>query len=155
SSFCVPAGEDLGQVSSSNVLQCCAGLIAYNPDPVKNYAWRGICQNPSNLSSTITITSPNEGDQWKQGSTHNITWSTTGLSSTDKVYITVTAPCMGGSSCPLYNVTPVNGDVSALSGSYSWTIPSSIGVYNSYIISVTLRTNNSIQGGKVFSVVVP
>lgn len=107
------------------------------------------------VQPSITVTSPQEGNQWKKGSTYNITWGTTGLNANDKVYIMLTTPCMNPANCLSYNVTPINGDVPATSGSYSWTIPSTIGVYNSYIINVTLRTNSAIAGGQMFSIVAP
>ena len=61
---------------------------------------------------SITVTSPNGGEQWAPGTTHNITWTSNGVQ-------TVNLSLNFGAS-GFYNIA---SNVSALSGSYSWTIP--------------------------------
>ncbi|TSA46133.1 hypothetical protein D4R52_01140, partial [bacterium] len=69
-------------------------------------------------TTSITVVSPNGGEQWAKGSTQTIRWSTTGSISKVRIYLSPG------------NVTPINGiDVrtivseTANTGSYSWLIP--------------------------------
>jgi len=66
--------------------------------------------------TTITVTTPNGGENWKTGSNHNITWTSQRVGSTDK-NITIDYSTNAGNS---WNeiVTLTDND-----GSYSWTIP--------------------------------
>src|SRR3989344_1465888 len=61
---------------------------------------------------SITVLSPNGGETWTAGSTHDITWTSTNLDSNTNVNI---AFISGGTSVPI--VTILN------SGVYSWTLP--------------------------------
>ena len=76
------------------------------------------CATGSAVTSTqpsITIVSPNGGESWKVGETHNITWNATGVQT---VNISINAGASGAIT--------VASNVSASSGSYSWTIPANI-----------------------------
>jgi Ca2+-binding EF-hand superfamily protein len=66
----------------------------------------------STSQPSITVTSPNGGETWEAGSTHNITWQSTGMSSTDKVGINI-VKTDGGSAAIAFNLSPT-------AGSYSW-----------------------------------
>ena len=67
-----------------------------------------------NTQPSITVTSPNGGETWAQGSTHNITWASTGISS-GTVQLSITNYDKNTSWAFI--------DVPVLNGSYSWTIP--------------------------------
>ena len=64
----------------------------------------------------ITVTSPNGGETWLKGSTHNITWSSTGSVVNVKIEYTVNN---GTSWSPLIGSTPN-------SGTFSWTMPAEV-----------------------------
>ena len=71
---------------------------------------------------SITVTSPNGGESWAIGSTHNITWTSSGLSSNAYVYLGINGD--GVTS----NMTGAQiAYVLASAGSYSWTIPTTLG----------------------------
>lgn len=67
----------------------------------------------TSTTPTVTVTSPNGGENWEIGTVHAITWSSSGISST----VNIDYSSNGGSSW-----TAVAGSV-ANTGSYNWTIP--------------------------------
>ena len=78
---------------------------------------------PSSTQPTITITSPNEGEQWQAGTTHNITWTSTGIPTNgSNIYIALINDTLGTQ----YGITTTIGN----SGSYSWAIPSNPSTIN-------------------------
>jgi len=68
---------------------------------------------------SITITSPNGGEQWLTGQTYNIVFKATGI---DKVDIGLTDYSHASGSSGAITKTIVN-DILASQGSYSWSIP--------------------------------
>jgi hypothetical protein len=82
---------------------------------------------------SITVTSPNGGESWERGSTHNVTWSSAGAAGSD-VQIEL---YKGGS--------PYRGIISSTpnNGSYSWTILSSETAGSDYKIKVTSTSDSS------------
>lgn len=73
----------------------------------------GKFQVKSSGTESITVTSPNGGENWKTNTTHTIRWSSNNLSGKIKIELSKN----GGSSWEkIVNSTP---DV----GSYSWTVP--------------------------------
>ncbi len=87
--------------------------------------------------ATITITSPNGGENWTAGSMHNITWNYTGDPGRQ-----VKIELLKGSSVDsiISSGTPVgtNG-----SGSYSWTIPENQALGSDYRVRVTSTSDSS------------
>ncbi len=75
------------------------------------------CSAPIAVTPTITVTSPNGGETWAQGSTHDITWTSTGVS-------TVTLSLNFGAS----GVYTIVSNIPASGGFYSWTIPTNISI---------------------------
>ncbi len=63
--------------------------------------------------STLQVTSPNGGENWDAGSTHNITWSTTGSVGNVKIQYSTN----NGSSWTTERASTTND------GSYSWSVP--------------------------------
>lgn len=77
-------------------------------------------------SPSLTLTSPNGGETWNAGETHNITWTSSGLPSTANLKIEI-----------LNYFTPIyTFNVPAGSNSYSWTIPVDIYATDYYSIRV-------------------
>jgi hypothetical protein len=70
---------------------------------------------------SITVTSPNGGETWKVGETHNITWNSSGYSA-GNVSISLVEN-MGGVTAPCtYQITSLSSNP----GSYNWVIPETI-----------------------------
>lgn len=86
--------ENLGWVGGSG------GLILKYVDTVAN----------------VQLTSPNGGENWVVGSTHNITWTQTGVTNVKLEYTTNN----GTSWNQIVSTTP------GTTGSYSWTIPNAV-----------------------------
>jgi len=103
---------------------CSNGSIASTAYVCPDGCLNGACIN-SKLS--ITVTSPNGGETWKVGETHNITW-TSSLPQNSRVLIYLSK---AGSN---YDYTIATG-VSATLGTYSWTIPATVGGGNTSSIS--------------------
>ncbi len=75
--------------------------------------------------ATLKITSPNGAEQWQPGTTHNITWTQTGLS--------------GNVTLQLYKGASLSDQVataSAATGSFAWAIPSNQAIGNDYQIRI-------------------
>jgi hypothetical protein len=113
------------------------GCVGVNTD-LRNDTVR--CSAPKTLrpgvssvsTSSITVLSPNGGETFLQGSTHNITWTSTNV---NNVMI------------ELYNLDVgwhLTYSTSALGGSYSWEIPSSFSVGSKYRIKIWDTTNVSV-----------
>ena len=112
----------------------------------------------SAVAPSITVTSPNGGETWIQGSAHNITWTSSGLLTSDHADISlsgqgsgliVTGPLAGG-----YNANSIM--IPASTGSYSWTIPSYV-VPGNYKIQISSDNNSSVQdlSDNYFSITAP
>jgi hypothetical protein len=75
----------------------------------------------------ITLTSPNGGEKWTVGETHNITWEAEGIGSVN-LYLEIPGDCVNDEFdnpiCYPGTSYDIATSVSASSGSYSWTIPS-------------------------------
>ena len=80
----------------------------------------------STVQSSIAVTSPNGGEQWTNGSTHNITWASKGV---NNVYVTIQnfSGGIGDNSIPL---------MPASSGVYSYTVPASLPIGSLYKINI-------------------
>lgn len=97
--------------------------------------------------AAIKVMSPNGGEQWAQGSTHDITWLSTNLQNAG---ITIVSYA-NSDSTKLTLSTP------ALSGFYHWTIPvdMKIGSYKAYVYGVgdALLGEPNDSSDSVFSIV--
>jgi Ser-Thr-rich glycosyl-phosphatidyl-inositol-anchored membrane family/FG-GAP-like repeat/Beta-propeller repeat/FG-GAP repeat len=76
-------------------------------------------------TATLKITSPNGDEQWQPGTTHNITWKQSGLSSN------VTLQLYKGGS-----LSSQVGTAGATAGSFAWTIPSNQATGHDYQIRI-------------------
>lgn len=95
---------------------------------------------------SITVLSPNGGEQWAQGSTNTITWTSSGLTS-DPIYIYVTSPS--------YNQYYFVASVLPSSHSFVWTVPSVSPIVpgNQYKIVVSQLKVVGDQSDNYFSIV--
>ena len=76
--------------------------------------------NPITIKGIVSITSPVGTEQWVVGSTHNITWNSTGsVGNVELIYSTD-----AGNTYPGGNT--IIGSISGATGTYSWTIPDNI-----------------------------
>src|SRR5204862_148622 len=84
------------------------------------------------LSPTLTVTSPNGGESWQAGTTHNITWNSSNVTGTIQIQ-----PYLNG-------VAQTNIDPTAPNtGNYSWTIPSN------YTPGTTWKMTVSAMSGSI------
>jgi|GEM_PF-877336 len=97
------------------------------------------------MQSAITLTSPNGGESWQVGSSHDITWTQNNVSNI-KIEFTTNN---GSSWIQVVASTP------ATTGSHSWTIPNTVSTFCK--IRVTDVNNNSIsdQSNAVFTISAP
>lgn len=77
----------------------------------------------SSTQPSITVTSPNGGETWKVGETHDITWTSSGI---DNVAIGIFGYDSAGTR---KNPGTIYGGASAAGGKYSWTIPSDYAIF--------------------------
>ena len=90
-----------------------------------------IIQQP--VTPSLTVTSPNGGESWERGTSHSITWDSSG------------SP---GSSVKieLYRGSSLDRTISSLTsndGSYTWSIPSTLSSASDYRIRITSTSNSS------------
>jgi hypothetical protein len=110
-----------------------------------------LISDTSNANFAITVgglavTSPNGWESWVRGTTHAITWTSTGSSG---AYVKI----------ELIKVGVVNTVIStntANGGSYSWTMPTAQTIGTDYKIRVTNMTNTAItdSSNTNFSIVI-
>lgn len=140
-------GIHLGVLNYSTATACLneIGFVDFVSDAAKllDNIWRDKFANGyfvalqnqvGNSGETLTITSPNNGEDWQTGTTHNITWtSSSGVTGTVQIQ-----PYLNGS--PQTNIAASAPNT----GSYSWTIPTNYPPDTSYQMSI------SAMNGKVW-----
>jgi PKD repeat protein len=94
---------------------------------------------------TISLTSPNGGESWEAGSTHNITWTSSLIGNVKIEYSTNAG----------LNWTTIISSYSAASGSYNWTIPNTPSTNCVVQISDASNTSYSDQSNGVFVIITP
>lgn len=85
---------------------------------------------------SVTVTSPNGGEEWCQNSAHNITWTATSVSN-----VKIELSSDGGSSYP----TTLVASTPAAAGSWAWNIPASQPLNNQYKIRISDAANASVN----------
>ena len=127
-----------------------SALISHEAGHLLGYAHTNVesvaDQNTSNIQAsdnslladvaagTITVISPNGGESWQRGTTHNITWSTTGSVSNVKI---VLLSSVAGSST-LTASTPNDG-------SFPWSIPTNGVNAGDFKIYITDVSNSAVN----------
>ncbi|MCK4762518.1 MAG: hypothetical protein KAW12_10010 [Candidatus Aminicenantes bacterium] len=82
-------------------------------DPSLQLRTPGTPNGPGPVTTgSVTVTSPNGGENWVSGSTRNITWTSSGISGDVKITLLRNGDTVG----------VITAAVSAASGSYSWTV---------------------------------
>jgi len=95
----------------------------------------------SSGSSTITVTSPNGGENWEPGSNENLTWTSANLPTSCRIFINL---FKGG----VFDRTIVGSsgsygspdDGTSNDGSYTWSIPSSLDESSDYKVIIIAAT---------------
>jgi hypothetical protein len=82
----------------------------------------GACKQA--VQPTITVTSPNGTENWQAGSTHNITWTATGLLPTDKIDVWLDS--FTGSNSTPFATDLMSQGMSGSAVSFNWTVPAGI-----------------------------
>jgi hypothetical protein len=100
--------------------------------------------NPFTISSgtttpSITVTSPNGGESWQRGSSHNVTWSFTGSPGSTVKIVLINA---GFEVRTLTDSTSIG---SGGKGSYTWSIDPSGTFGSEHMISVQSTSQSSIK----------
>ena len=91
--------------------------------------------SPTTITTTpsITVTSPNGGESWVQGSGHTITWTTAGSAGS---YVKIELLKAGVVTQTVSASTPNNG-------AFSWTISSGLATGSDYRIRITSTSNSA------------
>jgi len=92
------------------------------------------------VTPSITVTSPNGGENWQIGQTYPITWNFTNLTGT--VRIELVSPAM----TPIANII---AEAPIADGVYFWTIPNSIFPASFYRIHIVWNSNLTVYFGDV------
>lgn len=101
-----------------------------------------LAQPQTSTSNTLTITSPNGGENWTAGSTHSLTWTSTGTVGNVKIEYTKN----NGSSWSTIIASTTND------GSYSWKIPTTVSSQCKIKISEASDGNPSDTSDSLFSI---
>jgi len=128
-SACSSSGTQTRTVTASSPSACVGG------NPIRSQA----CVYT--IQPSITITSPIGGEQWVPGSTHNITWTSTGIDLVAINFLRSSTGTVAG--------TVTSMPVSASSGSYSWTIPSTLVNGSDYYLQFIGRNGSGATGTNV------
>ncbi|HLP61569.1 MAG TPA: hypothetical protein VK186_22200 [Candidatus Deferrimicrobium sp.] len=102
-------------------------------------------QNQCEEAPTITVTSPNGGERWMVGSSHAITWTTTGTVANVKIEYSRSK----GSSWEIITASTAN------TGSYTWTIPDTVSSHCRIKISDASDGTPTDTGDAFFSIIKP
>lgn len=137
---------DLSGISGSSVTLAFQYLSSGNPTRwnVDEIAITGDAIVP-----VINVTSPAGGENWEQGSTHDITW--TASNTLPNVMIELTTNASGGS--PTW--TTLATSVPASAGSWTWNIPASQPTSNDCQIRISDMTADVSALSGIFSIVEP
>jgi len=95
------------------------------------------------LPQSVTVTNPNGGETWQAGTTHNITWVSTGIEGNVSIELFQTG-------APVLSI----GEAPVSAGTFSWAIPTSITPAADYKIRIT-SNGVSDDSDEEFSVIAP
>ncbi len=112
---------DAGQGDCDRDSDCNTGYCALNVGTkYGQVSSMDVCEEKEEVTSSITITSPNGGEQWKTDEIHTIKWTSVGHDSNASIKIglrdTSYDPNVSAGEATIINTTN--------NGSYTWTIPS-------------------------------
>jgi inhibitor of cysteine peptidase len=95
-------------------------------------------QNFTAVAPSITVTSPKGGETWSVGEKHNITWSYGGAAGSN-----VKIELVKGSTTAA-TIASSTSIGKGGTGSYTWTVPTSLVIGSDYKVRVTSTTNGSV-----------
>ena len=115
--------------------------------PSDTFDYLGYHDFTGGTEPVIIVTSPNGGEQWEQGSTHNITWSS--VNYTDNVTIELNIVNSG--------IREVLVESTENDGEWEWSIPTDQGIDDFYVIDITGTTANppTDESNAAFSIIAP
>jgi hypothetical protein len=91
----------------------------------------------SSVSTSISVTSPAGGASWARGSSHAITWSSTGSPGADvKIQLLKSGAA----------VKTITKSVLTSAGTFTWKIPSTLSPATSYQIKIISTSNSKVFG---------
>jgi hypothetical protein len=90
----------------------------------------------------ITITSPKEGEVWKVGETHDITWKSENLNSDDVVNISIDD--ISDNKYSISHSYNIASNILANPGKFSWKIPDNIISSSAYVVGINCATKSCI-----------
>jgi hypothetical protein len=132
------------------ILTISSNDFAHNP---LNYVVR---LNVTGGASTVTVTSPNGGEQWVRGSSYPITWTQTNV---DTVKIEFSTTGSGGPYTLITGGVPARptidrhpkldskdqeGGITEILGTYNWTIPAGTTPSTNCYVRISQKSNASI-----------
>ena len=130
------------------------GIVATNYGE-SDGAWIGPCPTPVTFTfvfktlPSLTVLSPNGGEQWVIGETYQVTWKSQGLDTVAGINLIDYTP--GDRYDHQYGIASM---VPASSGKYSWTIPSHIMPGANYKVVVGYEEINDFSDD-YFSIIAP
>src|SRR3989344_976811 len=105
-----------------------------------------ITVNQPSTQPSITVISPNGGEQWVIGKTYDITWRATG---TNTVHIDIGKECTVSGTCSAYGIA---NNIPASAGKFTWrvgdflAIPLTSGDYRIRVFGDSIQTGNWMEG---------
>ncbi len=121
------------QFTEEQANRAVCSLVNYRPD----------LYSTLQSQSTITVTSPNGGESWIAGSTHSVTWTSSGTVGHVKIQYSTN----NGSSWSTITSSTIND------GAYSWTLPNTTSTQCKVRISEASDGSPSDTSDAVFSIV--
>ncbi|MEN8153486.1 MAG: CARDB domain-containing protein [Acidobacteriota bacterium] len=91
------------------------------------------------FAQSINVTSPNGGEEWEKGTSHDITWTATGLTNDVKITLWKNGVLLG----------LIAKDIDPSSGSYPWTVGTYIGGTAPADVDYKIKIRE--QGGESFT----
>ncbi|MCU1484562.1 MAG: Na-Ca exchanger/integrin-beta4 [Actinomycetia bacterium] len=101
---------------------------------ITNSAVTGVSGAFTINAPTLTVTSPNGGESWVRGSTHNITWTTQMTVGYVKIDLYLNGVL----------VKNIKASVQASSGTFTWVLPANLAAGTTYTIRISAVGNASV-----------
>lgn len=99
--------------------------------------------------ATISVTSPTAGSQWIQGSSHAITWTSSGINADVKIEFSDNA----SAGTPTW--TTLNASIAASAGTWTWNIPAGQALSTDCKIRITDIPQTAVGNSGTFSIIAP
>jgi hypothetical protein len=129
--------------TDSNLLIGVACSSSTSCTGVGGYAISGTYQNlietgpAASIGTSISVTSPSTGASWARGSSHAITWSSTGSPGANVKIQLLKSGVL---------VKTLTTSVLTSSGTFTWKLPSTLSPATSYQIKIVSTTNAKVFG---------